>query len=107
MNKDILTKETFIEIMEDIQKSHDYQEGLNDYFKKHDVDGYIYQPDCLSSSLKLLHLIFAEKDINEWISYFCFELDFGRKYKDGMVTDENGKNISLATVEDLYILLTE
>ena len=107
MNKEIITREYFNEIMENIKNTYKYQEGLNDYFSKNGVDGYIYQPDCIDTTMKLLHNIFGEKDINEWISYFCFELDFGRRYKDGLVKDEFGKNISLATFDDLYTLLTE
>lgn len=93
--------------MTEVQKTYDYQEGLNNYLRKQDVDGYIYQPDCVCSTLKLLHHIFGEKDRNEWISYFCFELNFGRKYKEGLVTDDNGNNISLETFDDLYTLLTK
>ena len=107
MNKDIITKEYFNEIMENIENSYKYQEGLNDYFSKNGADGYIYQPDCMDTTIKLLHNIFSEKDKNEWISYFCFELDFGKKYKDGIIKDEFGKNIPLATYDDLYKLLTE
>lgn len=106
MKEGYITRELFTEIIEEIQKTYDYQEGLNKYFEKHGVDGYIYQPDCMCATIKLLHYIFGEKDINEWISYFCFELNFGRKYKDGAVLDDNGKNISLATSNDLYNLLT-
>lgn len=107
MNKEIISRELFTEIIEEIRKVYDYQEGLNKYFEKNDVDGYIYQPDCMCATIKLLHFIFGEKDIDEWISYFCFELNFGRKYTDGAVVDENGKNIPLATIDDLYNLLTE
>ena len=107
MSKDIITKEYFNEIMESIKKTYKYQEGLNDYFSKNGVDGYIYQPDCIDTLIKLLHNVFGEKDINERISYFCFELDFGRKYKEGLVKDEFGKNITLETYDDLYTLLTE
>ena len=107
MNKEIITKEYFNEIMENIKNTYKYQEGLNDYFSKNGADGYIYQPDCIDTTMKLLHNIFGEKDIDEWISYFCFELDFGRKYKDGLVKDEFGNNIQLATFDDLYVLLTE
>lgn len=107
MNKEIITKEYFFEIMENIKNTYKYQEGLNDYFSKNGVDGYIYQPDCVDTTMKLLHNIFGEKDTDEWISYFCFELDFGRKYKEGLVKDEFGNNIPLATFDDLYILLTE
>lgn len=107
MKKDIITRELFKEVVEEIQKSYDYQEGLNRYFEKNNVDGYIYQPDCMCAAIKLLHNIFNEEDKDEWISYFCFELNFGRKYKDGLVSDKDGKNIPLATIDDLYDLLTE
>lgn len=107
MSKMIISKEYFNEIMENVKNTYKYQEGLNDYFSKNGADGYIYQPDCIDTTMKLLHNIFGEKDINEWISYFCFELDFGRKYKEGLVKDEFGKNIPLATFDDLYVLLTE
>lgn len=106
LEKKVISKKVFKEIMEEIQKSYDYQEGLNQYFEKHDVDGYIYQPDCMCAIIKLLHLIFEEKDTNEWISYFCFELNFGREYKEGTVLDKNGNAIPLATIDDLYTLLT-
>lgn len=106
MNK-VISKEYFNEIMESVKNTYKYQEGLNDYFSKNGVDGYIYQPDCVDTTMKLLHNIFGEKDKNEWISYFCFELDFGKKYKDGSIKDEFGKDITLATFDDLYTLLTE
>lgn len=102
-----MNRELFTEVIEEIKKTYDYQEGLNRYFEKNDVDGYLYQPDCICAIMKLLHYIFGEKDKNEWISYFCFELNFGRKYKEGSVLDENGKNIPLETVDDLYDILTE
>lgn len=107
MIKDIITKEYFNEIMENVKNTYKYQEGLNNYFSKSGVDGYIYQPDCVDTTIKLLHNIFAEKDVDEWISYFCFELDFGKKYKEGMIRDEFGKDIPLSTYDDLYALLTE
>lgn len=107
MSTQIITKEYFNEIMRDIQSTYEYQEGLNDYFSKNGVDGHIYQPDCVDTTMKLLHRLFGEKDANEWISYFCFELDFGRKYKNNIVKDEHGKDIPLATFDDLYNLLTE
>ena len=59
------------------------------------------------ASIKILHKLFEEKDVDEWISYFCFELDFGKKYKEGCIKDENGKDIPLATSDDLYTILTE
>ena len=65
MNKEIITKEYFNEIMENVKNTYKYQEGLNDYFSKNGADGYIYQPDCIDTTIKLLHNIFGEKDVDE------------------------------------------
>ena len=45
------------------------------------------------------------KDKDEWIDYFCFELDFGKKWKEGVITEKDGTDIILKTPEDLYNLL--
>ena len=101
MNK-IISKEDFIAIIEDIKGVNDYHNGLNNYFRKSGVDGYIFQPDCTASVIKLLHNIFGEADRDEWIDYFCFELDFGKKWKEGTITEKDGTDIKLETPEDLY-----
>lgn len=97
-----LSKTEFIEIIEDVKKANDYQTGLNQYFKAHDTDGYIFQPDCSCTVINLLHLFFGELDCEEFISLFCFELDFGRKWKPGMVTAVNGTDLKLSNAEELY-----
>lgn len=37
----------------------------------------------------------------ENISYFVYELDYGREYREGCVSDKNG-NIDISTPEKLY-----
>lgn len=101
----MISKEEFIKAINDVEDTCRYQEGLNNYFRKNNVDGYIFQPDCTSTVISLLHTIFGIKDKDEWIDYFCFELDFGKKWKDGMIVDDCGKEIVLKTSEDLYELL--
>lgn len=99
-----MNKELFIEIIEDIKKVYYFQENMNSFFRENGADGYIFTPDCTGSVLKLLHSIFSDTDKDEWISYFCFELEFGTKWKPGTIT-ENGKDIRLGTIDDLYNLL--
>lgn len=69
----------------------------NDYVSNYDnsfiVDGYI----------NLLEYIM--KDINGWISYYVYDLDFGDDYSDGCTKDVDGKNIKLKTIEDLYNII--
>ncbi|MCD7996390.1 MAG: hypothetical protein LUH21_04065 [Clostridiales bacterium] len=100
-----MNRELFIEIISDIQKTYDYQENLNSFLHEHGVEGYLFQPDCIPSTIKLLHVIFKVEDKDEWISYFCFELNFGRKWKSGMVKDENGKDILMDSPGALYDFL--
>ena len=100
-----LKKDEFVDAINDVESVFKYQEGLNNYFRKNNVEGYIFQPDCSSTALRLLHIIFGEADKDKWIEYFCFELNFGRKWESGMITEKDGTDIILKTPEDLYDLL--
>lgn len=97
----MIDKKLFIEVIEDAKTTDDYQNWLNSQLRKNGADGYIFQPNCVDSVIKLLHFYFKEYDTDDMISYFCFELDYGRKWKSGMVERDN-KDIVLATSEDLY-----
>lgn len=101
----MIDKEQFINAISDVESVYRYQEGLNNYFRKNNVDGYIFQPDCSSTVIGLLHNILGEMDKDGWIDYFCFELDFGKKWKEGTITEKDGTDIVLKTAEDLYNLL--
>jgi len=50
-------------------------------------------------------LIDTFKDEGDWISYFCFDLDFGKKYEKGMITDIDDNDINLGNAENLYEFL--
>ena len=101
----IISKEDFIKVINDVQKVNDYGNGLNEFFRKNNVEGWLIQPDCTDTVVNLLHYIFGGKDADEWIGYFCFELDFGRKYHSGRITDADGSDIKMASAEDLYEFL--
>ena len=47
--------------------------------------------------------VFDDKE--KWIDYWVWELDCGKEYKDGMVTERDGSNIPLKTPSDLWNLL--
>lgn len=98
----MITKELFIEVMEDAKKCDDYQNWLNKQLRKNGADGCIFQPNCIDSVLKLLHFYFESADADDTITYFCFELDYGRKWESGMVTEKDGTDIDLSTSEALY-----
>lgn len=106
MNK-CISKEDFIKAINDIEKVNKYHDSLNSFFQKNEVDGYIFQPDCVDTVLRLLHIVFGEADRDNWIEYFCYELNFGKKWKSGCITKKDGTDIKLETSEDLYNYLME
>lgn len=105
MIKDIISKETFVSILANIEKVTQYHKDLNNFFLKHDVDGYVYQPDCMTVSLQLLHLIFDDADKDDYIEKFCYDTCFGKKAVSGLFFDAKGKEINIKSSDELYDLL--
>ena len=46
-------------------------------------------------------------DAFEDIEYFIYELDYGRKYEPGMITDNFGQDIDFSSAEKVYEYLIE
>lgn len=105
----MIDKELFCKTIDNMRSVNEYHDGLNEFFRKRsDVEGYLFQPDCMIDVINLLHFIFGDADEEEWIDYYCFELDFGKKWKPGNVTwVDTRQDIKLQTAEDLYELLME
>lgn len=102
-----MNKELFIESINNIEKQFEIDKKCHDAFSiilpNDYVSGYDYNL-ILKQLLKLLKIEF--NDINDWIGYFIWELDFGKSFKLGMVKD-NGQNCDLSNSEKLYEFLCE
>lgn len=101
----MIDKDTFVKAINDVKAAYDFQVQLDDFYRKNGGYRKVDYPDCIDTVIDLLHSIFWKADRNGWIEYFCFELNFGRNYKDGTITYENGGNIRIKTAEDLYDFL--
>lgn len=101
----IMSRESFIEVINTYKSMWDFMDELNDLFQKYQICGEIYPPMCIETVIYLLEYIFDDKD--QWITYWILWLDFGEDYEGGDVTDANGNIISLKTAEDLYDLLVK
>lgn len=95
----MIEKDLFVKVINDLSHSDKYQSDLNDFFKNHDVDGYIFQPDCATSVVLLLHTIFGKADSDNIIAKYCFEYKFGSKWKN---EDTKKYNMDLSNPESLY-----
>lgn len=101
----IMSKESFCQVIDNYKSMWDFTDEMNDLFRKYKSDGEVFPPMCTGTVIDLLEFIF--NDENQWISYWIFELDFGKDYEDGDAKDADESNIPLKTVEDLYDLLVK
>ena len=99
----ILTKNEFIDVINQLQTTMEFTDKINGVLRCYPDCGYIFPPDGVTAAVTVLEKMFDEPYD---IEYFCFELDFGRKWKHGMCTDRDGNDVCLATAADLYDAIT-
>lgn len=104
-----ITRLHFIEIIEQIQKQKwkdlAYCEALGKVLHPHiePYDNHLIE----NALFKLVQMAFNDNHKHSWIKYYCWELEFGKKYKDGCATRKDGANIDLRDAGKLYDYLNE
>lgn len=101
----MISKEYFVEILNKLKTADDLVNDINNRIRsvrqKLDndfVDGLgmgIYHDNLV---VDLLDKMFD----TDMISYWVYELYYGRDYKDGCIQDADGTNIDISTAEKLY-----
>ena len=84
-----------------IEKEVRFQDRVYSAFTELNGEYYRDTP-TVSSTITLLDKIFEDNSDCPLIDYYVFELDFGERYKDGCVKDDNGSIVVLRNVSDLY-----
>ena len=103
----MIKKDLFVQTINFIRDRSDAMDKINKVFTEEFEDSVFYPYFKYDNQLiKVLSASFDYDDdiIYDWISYYCFELDFGRKHKLGDVT-KNDAPIPLGTPEELYDML--
>lgn len=100
----MLTKEKFIEFINDIIKKYDATEEVWDEFQRlfGNFDGLAAECMGVDLPIKILSDLMDDKD--EWIRYFIYECDCGRGKKEIKWWDEGWeeKTLFIETPEQLY-----
>lgn len=92
-----ISKKQFVDIINDAMKKEDFLTELHSLYRKYGFEPYTLP---YGDAINLLQEVAFPG--TEDIDYFCYELDFGRSYVDGCVTDSDGNPIDLSTAEKLY-----
>lgn len=100
-----MDKDLFIKTIKNIQQLVEEQDNFNNILHQIDPEfggGYIYNKP-IQILIDLLKILIDDKYDN--INYYMWELNFGKDYTDGCITDANDNIIKLQTPEDLYNLI--
>lgn len=106
----IISKDKFIEIINRLKSYNELQGKINDLFKDNidnrERDFINAGSICIGHESVVVYLLERMFD-TDMISYFIYELDYGKKYKAGCVLDENMNEIDLSTAEKMYDYLVK
>lgn len=105
----LLSREEFVKIIERLQAANDIQNKVDEIFResKDNIENDFMNAASLQIShesivIALLKKIMGDDEYYSDIEYFIYELDYGRKYIDGMISDNDGNHIDFSTSEKLY-----
>ena len=108
-NQALLTKKEFVDILNRLRESSDLVDKVDALFRESREN--VECDFCNAAGLQISHepivvnlLQKIMRDEGEDISYFIYELDYGRDYKHGSVRNSNGI-VDMGTPEALYELL--
>ena len=107
----ILSKKEFVQIINQLKEVNDFVEETNNKARKLNdaIISDFFNVGSLSISHEMIVLHLLEKMFNDSdiISYWLYELDYGKKYKEGDITEKDGTIIDISTPEKLYDFLIE
>ncbi len=103
----IVSEKEFCEIISSLQAANDLRDNIDGLMRKAKEN---IQNDFMNAAglmichepivLDLLAMMLDDKDGD--IEYFVYEMDYGRKYRPGMITDADDKEIDISTPQKLY-----
>ena len=96
----LISKEEFVKYITAMKNLWDYQNENVDLIHKYNPysqTSILDYPSCEDELLELLKIVTNDGD---YISIFCYDLNFGRDWEPGCVLDHNGDELELATIDD-------
>lgn len=102
----MITKKEFVDIVNRLKETDDFVNMVNNKARelRDAIESDFFNACGLSIShestvVKLLEDMFNDYDT---ISWWLYDLDYGRDYEAGDFQDENGNEIDISTPEKLY-----
>lgn len=107
----IINKKEFCDVINRIENCYKLQDSINDLFRKcidnSERDFMNAGSICIMLEVPLLKVLEAMFEDEDLISWWIYELDFGKKFKVGYLIEKNGDKPDLSTAEKLYDYLVK
>lgn len=107
-----MTKKLFIEALSFLEERSKFQEDLQNLLDEELEEGFNFLYPYTKWENMLVRILEDEFEASfeggqrtDWISYFIYELEFGKKWEPGTITDSDGSDMDLSTSEKLYDFL--
>ena len=101
----MISKEKFVEIINRLRNYNYLQNKIDDLFRDNidnkEMDFVNAGSICVGHESVVIYLLENMFD-TDMISYWIYELNYGKEYKEGCVLDANMNEIDLSTAEKLY-----
>ena len=91
-----LTKEIFIKSMTTIREYYELIFNIEKFLQTDLFESGLYEISTTYAA------VLETLCNNDMVSYFMWDLEWGKNWKPGCVTDEDGNDIKLQTINDLW-----
>jgi len=100
-----MNKKLFVRAIKSIEKQIKYDVSVAETLAKIFPNSYsinLIYDNSIVQNILIEILKDSVGDNNNWIEYFCWELDFGKENYRLKVTDENNKEIPMSNASELW-----
>lgn len=98
----MISRQLFVEAINAIMLSKDYQSDKMKLWKKYGADGYLIEPSCEAIMLKIIKESFGRCEELSAIETFCYENNFGRGKNHDAFIDSFGQRHIITSPDELY-----
>jgi hypothetical protein len=98
-----MQKKQFLAVMDALKQQYDKDERIDKFLSKEFNEcGHFFFNETHSALWNCLMQLLYDKFDWEEIDYFVYEMEFGMKWKKGMITDKDGNDVDLSSAEKLW-----
>ena len=103
-----ISKKVFVKAINAMKEYNRKIDAIQTVLEENCEEASFWPPSLWGDLVNVLKDAFNDNDdYGGMIEYFIYDLEFGKQWEPGVVTDENNKDIKMQTPEELYDYLVD